>query len=156
MPETTEAIPMRVDLKATLHFGRLQPLEHGERSYLADIPVGVTLDTVKQPHFWAHHARGLKPNDMIRAKREDGSWWADLAVMFVSPTEVVVEVYHYKEFGSAIPETMQSDMHEIVWKGPGLQFCVIHKKTGTIVKDRLYPKDRAAAYLAEHLKKLAN
>ena len=154
MPE--EVTPLRIDSKATLHFGRLQPLENGERSYLADIPAGVTLDTVRQPHFWAHHARGLKPNDLIRAKCEDGSWWADLAVMFVSPTEVLVEVYHHRAFGSATMEAMQSDQHEIVWKGPGLKFCVIHKKTGAIVRDRLYPKDLAVAYLAEHMKKLAS
>lgn len=155
MPETTAPTQFR-DAKAKLHGERLQLLENAQRSWFADIPSGTTLETVTQPYFWAHHARTIRPDDMIRARCEDGSWAADLWVMFVSPAEVKVAVYHHKKLDADTGDIVPSDLHEVAWKGPGLKFCVVHKKTGAIVRDRLYPKSEAIAFLRSHLRQMAS
>ena len=146
--------PRFVDTKAKLQDGRLGPLENARRLLNADIPSGVTLDTVLQPHFWVHYARQLTPGDLIFAFCEDGSWASVLWVMFVGEGEVRVSAVLFKET-DASPETDEtSDMHEIKWKGPGMKFAIVHKQTGAIVKDRLYPKSAAVGYLRDHLRKL--
>ena len=155
MPETTAPTQFR-DAKAKLHGERLQLLENSYRTWSADIPSGTTLETVTQPYFWVHHARLIRPKDMIIAFCEDGSWEADLRVMFVSPTEVKVGVKLYVQYDSETVEELPSDLHEVAWKGPGLKFCVVHKKTGAIVRDRLYPKSEAIAFLRSHLRQMAS
>jgi hypothetical protein len=50
------------------------------------IPIGVTLEQILKPAFWAHHAVKLKPMDEIRARAEDGTWLAYLVVLDCSRT----------------------------------------------------------------------
>ena len=144
----------RIDTKAKLHDGRLQSADMVRRAWCADIPAGTTLDTVLQPHFWVHYARQLLPRDVIFADCEDGSWAAELRVMFVGPGEVRTVVYSFKEFDDDSFEADESDLHEIKWKGHILQFAIVHRKTGAVIKDHLYPKAVAVGYLRDHLRKL--
>ena len=144
-----------VDLKAKLDGSRLRSFESAQRLWFADIPSGVSLDTILQPYYWAHHARTLQPDDMIRARCEDGSWAADLWVMFIAPGEVRLAVYHYKELDAPVEDEGKSDLYEIKWHGPGAKFAIVNLVTRAVIKDRLYPKSDALAYLHKHLRQVA-
>lgn len=141
-------------LSSHLHFGRLQEAEHVRRHWVADIPSGMDLEAATTPSYWAHHTRTLRPNDLIEVVCEDGSWEGLLRVMFVGQTEVKVSVIYKIDHAVSEEGEEFSETHEIVWKGPKLQFAVLHKGTGNVVKDRLYPKSEAFNYLRNHLKAL--
>ena len=155
----TNNAPLRqvpqINVRAKLDGSRLRPLEAAQRFWFADAPAGVGLETVMQPHYWAHHARVIQPDDMIRARCEDGSWAADLWVMFVDPGEVRVAVYHYVELDAPTDVSSKSDLYQIKWQGPGAQFAVVNTATGATIKNRLYPKSEALKYLQNHLKQVA-
>ena len=145
----------QINIRAKLDGSRLRPLEAAQRFWFADIPSGVALETVLQPHYWAHHARSIQPDDMIRARCEDGSWAADLWVMFVDPGEVRVAVYHYKELDAPTDISSKSDLYQIKWQGPGAQYAVVNTATNATIKNHLYPKSEALKYLQSHLRQVA-
>ena len=134
-----------------LHMGRITEAVHQRNHWFADIPAGVTMETIMRPDYWAHHAQFLRPLDQIEAFCEDGSWEALFRVMFVSVAEVKLSIIYSVEHDSSDEEEVASDLHEIKWKGPALKFCVVHKGTKEVIKDHLYPKQEAMAYLRKHL-----
>lgn len=137
---------------ARLHFGRLQSLESAQRMWFADIPAGLPIDAVLEPSYWTNFTKIIKPDDLIRARCEDGSWAADLWVMLVGTIEIKVSVWHFSKLdGTASPGTEDSEVYAVKWLGPGAKFAVVHRANGSIIKDRLYPKSEAYAYLQKHL-----
>ena len=137
--------------KAKLHFGRLVEAEHASRKWRATVPSGVTVEDVLRPTFWSHYTKNLKPGDDIDVVCEDATWRAILWVMFVGTTEVKTEVFIHKEFGLLAGVTSMSDDYDVVWKGPVLNYAIINKANGEIVKDKLMPKSEAFNYLRKYL-----
>ncbi|KKM04207.1 hypothetical protein LCGC14_1766540, partial [marine sediment metagenome] len=136
-----------------LHFGRLKQTSAAHKDHFADIPAGVDFKTALQPSFWAHHVRDLRPLDTIEMFCEDGSWEALCRVMYVGEAEANLKKVYYVEHG-ATEEVSASEAYEVKWKGPGAQFCVVRKEDGKVIQDKLYPKDKAQAYLANYLKSM--
>lgn len=134
-----------------LHMGRITEAVHQRNHWFADIPAGVSMETVMRTDYLAHHAQFLKPLDKIEAFCEDGSWEAMFRVMFVSVAEVKLSTIYSKQHDLGDAEQVQSDLHEIKWKGPAMKFAVVHKATGEVIQDHLYPKAEAMNYLRKHL-----
>lgn len=143
---------MEVKQKPRLHFGRLSEVVAVRREMYADIPADTPIETILESDYWMHYARDLRPMDIIEAFCEDGSWEANLRVMFVSTTDVKVEVRWKKNYEVAdfVGET---DSHEIKWKGPVRKFAVIHKETGNVVKDN-FTKEQAHEFLRDYIKQI--
>jgi len=137
-----------------LHYGRLTTVEHKRRELYADIPAGTAVEDILKPDYWVHYAAEIRPLDIIECFCEDGSWEASLRVFFVSTTEVKAQL-RSKTLYNAKEEVSDSDTHEVVWKGPSNKFAVVHKGTKAVVKDGLYPKDKAFEFLREHLQAVA-
>lgn len=134
-----------------LQENRLREREHARRDWFADIPANTMLDDILKPAYWKHHVRVLRPMDRIEAFCEDGSWEADLRVMFVGQAEVKVAVIHKVSYHETVDEMPLSDSYDVKWKGPAAKFAVVNKATGELIKDRLYPRDAAISYLRQHL-----
>lgn len=137
-----------------LHEGRLNALEHRQPHWYADIPAGLSVEDVLKANFWKHCVRRLTPNDMVRCVCEDGTWIADLWVIAVENGEPNLRVYHYASYDEAPADTVVDHGYEVRWKGPALRFCVMNKATNMPVKENLYPKAAAFAFLNTHLAKL--
>ena len=142
-------IPLQAD--GPLHFGRLKLAASARVERFADLPAGVRPERLMDPAFWKHFAREIQPNDKIEAVCEDGSWEGLYRVMFVSQNEVRISPIYVKEHDTGDQAEVESDLYEIVWKGPGAKFAVVRKDNGAVIKDRLHPKSQALAFLREHL-----
>ena len=134
-----------------LHFGRLREAAMARMHYGADIPSGTALKTILAPDYWAHYANTLKPQDLIEAFWEDGSQEADLRVMFVGRAEARVALRSHTVYDKTSEADVQSDDYEVKWKGPGAKFAVVRRDTGVVIRDKLFPKSEAIAYLRENL-----
>lgn len=156
--ETTTAQAPVLKSKANpprLHFGRLRLAEQVRTLHYADIPAGLKLEDVMKPAFWAHYTREMRPNDLIETVCEDGTWEALLRVMFISTAEVVLSKVYHVVHDKASADEMSTDVHEIKWISPQVKYAVVRKDNGTVIKDHLYPKDQAIAYLQQHMKSIA-
>ena len=158
MPETavetkTAPAPVLIAKGPTpkLHGGRLRVAEAVRAHYVADIPSGTPISTILVPSYWAHVATQLKPQDLIEAFWEDGSQEADLRVMFVGRAEVKVRVKSHTTYEEITDAEVQGDDYEVKWRGPGAKFAVVRRDTGVVIRDKLFPKSEAIAYLRENL-----
>ena len=151
VPKTPEPAPSINSPQPKLHYGRLRSAADARNHWEADIAAGTMLKAVLAPTYWAHYATLLKPKDLIEAFWEDGSQEADLRVMFVGRAEARVELKTHKVYDRTTDADAQTDEYEVKWKGPGAKFAVVRKDTGAVIKDRLYPRSEAVAYLREHL-----
>lgn len=151
--DTTKTATAPTVLKPTfkLHDGRLAEAGAVRMNYAASIPAGVALKEVLAPSCWAHFATKLKPQDLIEAFWEDGSQVAYLRVMFVGRAEAKVEVEYHKIFDQTSIADSYTDDYEVKWRGPGSKFAVVSRVNGAVIKDHLFPKSEAIAYLRDHL-----
>ena len=145
---------LKMPITGKLHMGRVNEVGHKRRALFADIPAGTNIEALMEPSYWAHHARDIRPLDLIEAFCEDGSWEALFRVMFVSNAEVrlspIYEVRHEKE-NRVSPDGAS---HVVMWKGPAMKFAVIQTDTKAIIKSGFYPRSEAEDFLANHLKDL--
>lgn len=138
-----------------LHFGRLKEVVHARNEYFAEIPNGTTIEDILKPEYWAHYAKDkLRPLDVIECFCDDASWECSLRVMYVAKTEVKMSLRWKVAHDNVLPEETETDVHEIKWHGPTAQFAIVRKDNNEVLKDRLYPKSEAAAYLKRHLEQM--
>ena len=131
-----------------LHYGKLT-LNGSDMVYnrwVADIPAGIEADEVLAPAFWTHHASSFRPEDLIEARAEDGTWRLYLRVRYVEGTEV-----HVKREGEVIvydddAEPLVDEVYEVKWISPPVQWGVRNKQTKEVLKDRM-TKPQAEAYM---------
>ena len=139
-----------------LHAGRVRPYDHRVSKYWIEIPYGLDHKDVENPGFWVHVVKNFRPGDEVLCFAEDSSWERLYRVLWVGKTEMklsplgVVVVHRSSEESAALP----SEGYEIAWKGPAMQFAVVDKKSGEIVKDHLYPKELAVKFLSEYTSRL--
>ncbi len=123
------------------------------RTLTAEIPAGTPIETVMKPDYWAHYTRDIRPMDILWPYCEDASWEANLRVQFVSSVEVKTKLLWKVEHEKA-DDVVESETHEVVWKGPAVKYAVVHKDTGEVIKNRLFPKSEAHNFLRRHLQEL--
>ena len=115
------------------------------------IPADTPYETIISPEYWVRYAKDIRPLDVIECFCEDGTWEARLRVMSVERAAVhVAPVFHVKHDRSDEIEIETETMtHEVVYRGAQLKFCIVHKPTGRVVKDHLFPKDQAIYHLRD-------
>ena len=137
-----------------LHFGRLKLATGTYRHHFADIPTGTDPAMLLEPDYWEHLSRVIRPLDKIEAFCEDGTWEAMFRVMFVGRAEIrlspIYEVHHDQTKAG----DLSSDLHEVRWISPSKKWGVVRRDTGAVIRDELYPKSQAVAFLQHHLSKL--
>ena len=154
MSEVAERTLPGVDPKREpkLHAGRIRPYEHRVTKHYVEIPYGLTHSEVEKPGFWVHVTKSFRPGDEVLCFAEDSSWERPYRVLFVGKTEVKLSPIGpvVKHGAQDAAETVPDEGYEIVWKGPAMEFAVIDKSSGDIVKSHLYPKDVAIKFLRDY------
>ena len=89
--------------------------------------------------------------DLIEAFCEDGSWEAMFRVMFVGANEIRLSTLSIVEHEDPADVAPLSEDYDVTWKGPVAKYAVVNKQNGMIIKDRLYPKSEAVAFLKNHM-----
>lgn len=134
-----------------LHYGRLHKDEASIwRRLAADIPAGTTLETILQPEYWAHYVREIEPTNIITAFCEDGTWEAELRVMYVDNAGAKVAVRWQVEYDAKEIEVADTEAFakKVKWISPGAKFAVVGP-TGEVIKSGFYPRQQAINYLRQ-------
>lgn len=122
------------------------------------IPIGVTLEQILNPAFWAHHAVKLKPMDEIRARAEDGTWLAYLVVLDTSRTWAKVAhlgVHHLTTRDVSLSQASQEQRaefiaaHKVVHRG-SMKWSVVRKADSAVLAQELNEKSAAEKWLEDH------
>ena len=148
-PEAKAEAPKKA-LAPKLQFGRMRETGHGWMTYEADIPAEIEFDTLLAPTFWTHYAGQIRPRDVIVCIREDGAWECEVRVFSVQPGEVVVKLKSRAEYHGEAPLAAAGEF-AIKWRG-AKQFSVMRKSDGAVIKDGLYPREKAIAFMATLVK----
>lgn len=149
--EEPKVTTLKLERDSRLHFGRLQEAEQARRHHFADIPAGGKVDDLLDPKYWRHHVKVIRPLDLIEAFCEDGSWEAMFRVMFVGANEIRLSTLSIVEHEDPADVAPLSEDYDVTWKGPVAKYAVVNKQNGMIIKDRLYPKSEAVAFLKNHM-----
>ena len=139
---------------AQIHFGRVKEAVGARNHYFIEIPTGIDIATVLEPGYWAPCVSKFRPMDLLELFCEDGTWEALARIMFVGRAEVRLSTIYVVEHEKADAADLVSDLHEVVYKGPGVKYCVVRRDTGAVIKDHLWPQSEAVAFLRDHLRKV--
>lgn len=139
------------------------PKIHPTRFKLAEIVVnthcvvveaGTPFDALKEPSYWSHVARMLRPGDEIKVRADDGAYAAHLFVKDVAhQSALVVPLWHLDL--SKVEELQTADEYEVEWAGPHHKFRVIRKKDKTVIQSGFDNKQAAIAHMAGHIRSMA-
>ncbi len=135
---------------------RVKPAEYQRTVWAVTVEQGVLRETLKQPGFWAHVAREMKPYDKIEVRCDDGSFFGELLVLDVGRAWVKVRELSFISLTNAdVSQTQAQELeetHEVKWKGPHNKWCVIRKGDNELLKKECQSQDEAVFWLKEHLK----
>lgn len=140
--------------KPVLMPDRFGEAEFKRHDWVADVEVGITLDDVMEPSFWAHNAVKMSPYDQIQVRAEDGTWIAYLVVMFCERNWARVMLDRVLKVQQNTEAPTESIAHRIEWKGPHHKFGVIRTKDSEMLHSGFVTKDEAAVWLKNHEKAL--
>lgn len=131
----------------------LAQFEQVSTRYDAKIPIGVKLDDILKPEFWAHHSVRLTPFDEIRARAIDGSWMAYLVVLDCARTWARVHVLQVVNFTpiELSEQEVQAfiDAHQVVHRGPH-KWSVVRKSDSGVLHEGMASKADANTWLEKH------
>lgn len=130
-------------------------IEYVSTRHDAKIPVGVTLQDVLAPAFWAHHAMQLRPMDEIRARAEDGTWMAYLIVLDSSRTWAKVQLLSEHKLSTrdvslshasdkAVQDLIKA--HKIIHRGPR-KWSVVRESDDAVIHQDEQTRPAAEAWL---------
>ena len=133
----------------------LMPDRFGEADYkrhdfVVDVPVGVTVEQMLEPAFWAHVASQMDPFDHIEARAEDGSWIAYFVVRMCERNYAKVALDRVLSFEGQVSEAPISTKHRIEWKGPHHRYCVIRLSDSQMVSSQHKTKFDAETWMRQH------
>ena len=152
---------------------RFSPIEYGagrtvwravvETRYIGENgkPKKISLNDVIEPSFWGNVCEKLSNAGYlahIEVIDDDFTWYAELIVKEVGPTYLNVEVLNHVEFSKNKNDfNARFDDYgiEVKFKGPALKWCVINKKTGVVVMDKIDNKKKAESVASNHIKALS-
>tara|TARA_Y100000310_G_scaffold320331_1_gene376681 strand:- start:5597 stop:6064 length:468 start_codon:yes stop_codon:yes gene_type:complete len=114
------------------------------------LPLGVTVDDLVVPTFWAHVARHLKPLSEIRADAIDGSFITRMYVTQVGDTWAKVHVWLNTDMRDA---SVSDDDPNFYVEFPNAtdRWCVRRKTDKSIVKSGFTTREDAATWMQGHV-----
>lgn len=97
MTETKNSLPKDHRLEP----GRFQLAEYGQRHIIVKCEQGVTLEYLKDPAYWANFGHMMSPWDIIQARTDDGTLWAELLVLSCGRAWARVHVLRHVDLTTA-------------------------------------------------------
>src|SRR5690349_19984275 len=73
---------------------RIGLAEHKRQDWVADVPVGIRVEDLLAPEYWAHKSIEFKPYDTIEARADDGSYIDYLRVLYADRSYANVILEH--------------------------------------------------------------
>lgn len=133
---------------------RFEVAEFKQHVWRAFAEQGVTLETLKDPAYWANWGHRMTPWDMIIVTTEDGTLWAELLVLSCGRTYANVKVLRSENLTTADVEQTQGagvtqSTYQYVWKGPNKRHCIV-RSDGEIVHEGSQTKVEAVAWAVQN------
>ena len=127
--------------------------EEKRRDHVVEAEIGVTVDDILEPSYWSHLAPEFAPLDKIEVRAEDGSWIANLRVLYAERNyaKVILEGPIF-QIGEAVETANPKAKHTVEWKGGVLQYAVIRKADQQMVSSKHKNAADANAWMVEHEK----
>lgn len=116
---------------------------------------GTSFDALKDPAYWAHNARRMRPGDLIEVVPDEETYWALLRVVKVGAAGVAVSVLMHEtaEAAAEIPSGLAQD-YEVKWKGPHHRYTVLRKGTRDAIQTGFGSEAEAAKWIVDNAKSL--
>lgn len=134
---------------------QFQTAEYRRTFYVATIAHGVTLDEIREPAYWAHVARKLRPLDRIECWWEDGSRYVELLVVKATNQDARCAILNDVDVrGSSAPVDLAKDLDkfEITYAGPDVGYRVTRKADRVELRsDSRWNEDDARRWLLDYL-----
>ena len=134
---------------------RLQLAEHVTTTHHHTPELGIAIEDVCKPSYWANVARQMRPGDKIELLSPMGDWWALLIVRNVGKVEAAVSVLFHKVLDSAPAITAPESPYEVRYRGPTVRFSVLRKDNQSVVKEHFQTKEEAEMWVKNHEKAMA-
>ena len=146
--------PEEVRRIIALNMAHIQPLQSAITPWSVTPMIGISAEDLLEPEYWKHVADVLlKPDDLIWARSQDGSWWAAYMVLYTGPNFAKL---HMLSSGT-LEQVMDADTetHEVLWISPSVRYGVKRKSDKETIKDGFETKAEAADWLNQNIRQLA-
>lgn len=157
-PKKPEKNEQEVSRKHVAYLRDLKNAELTRNVYRLVVENGAKLEDILKPEFWLHISSRLGPFDRIEIMPKDGSFWSEFIVMAAGNGWAKVYNLSWHTLGTGAIEAMNMQQrhssHEIIWRGPVEQFCVMRKSDQKVVHTGEKQYTGAEAWLNNHLKAL--
>jgi hypothetical protein len=124
--------------------------EHSFQRFSMVVPRKMTPDELTNQKLYEHVANKITPFSEIRVVSEDGSFRAELLVIFVAGTDVKTRVFQYTEFENISYDDEDSSEYFVKLCGPK-RWCIKKRSDGTNIKEDIPDKAAAERELSEYL-----
>lgn len=134
----------------TLMPDRIGLAEDKRHDWVVDVPVGVTVEDLQDPAYWALIAATMEPLDHIEARSDDGKWIAHLIVRVCERTYAKVyldRVIEFKENAETQPVSLK---HKVEFKGGHLKHAVIRIADSAVLQSGFKTREDADAWMRNH------
>lgn len=136
--------------RPTLMPERIGLAEHRRNDWVVDAPVGVTVDDLLEPAYWALCTQDMQPNDNVQVRSDDGKWIAYLIVRQVERAFAKMyldRVIEFKENAETLPPSLK---HRVEFKGNHLKHAVIRNSDDAVLQSGFKAREDAEAWLRSH------
>lgn len=132
----------------------LKPAESSRNVWRVTAALGTQRKDFQNPNYWAHVSNKLKPNDLIEAIAEDGSFYATFIVRNCDRTWARVCELDYTDLNPA-PLSKEElskirDEYDIKLRGPK-GWCVIRRQTNNVMHEGCHSREDAEDWLKKFL-----
>lgn len=141
-------------VRRTIHPSRFKLAEQVVNTHCIVVENGVSFEAMKDPAYWAHVARQLRPGDEIKVRTDDGAYAALLYVKDVSHQAArVVPVWHI-DLSKA--ETLPTnEEYQVAYAGPHHKWRIVRKSDKAIIQHGFESEQAANVAMASHIQAMA-
>jgi hypothetical protein len=132
----------------------LKSAEYARQLHHIVTDVGVFLEDILQPEYWAHVAKQLHVNDRIEVVAVDGAWYAELLVQSCSNIHAKCAVLAHKEFHKPAVKTDAKAPYYFAYRGESAKHSVMRTSDKAVVKEGFDSKAAAEDWLAKNQSEL--
>ena len=124
--------------------------EHKRNDWVADAELGVTLDDIQDPAYWAHVSKQMNPYDKIEVRFDDGKLIAHLRVIVCERNYAKVQLIGVEEIKQNAEAPQGSLKHKIEFKGAHLKHAVIRLSDSAVLQSGFKTREEAEVWLRSY------
>ena len=113
--------------------------------------MGVGPEQITDPGYWNHVAAQLRQGDRIEVFPDDGTYYAELLVLFAEGSWAKVKALRVEKLTESIDPPKLVEGYDIKHGGPQLKWRVIRIEDKAVVKEGLNTREEASAWVREHV-----